>query len=102
MKLTKEQLAIYAAGVFDSAGTISQNRPIVSALLDTKKHHAMQQLHKAFGGQLTESPGTGRGEGKTFIQYSIPDTKQRTAFFKAILPFTTATESVERHIESLK
>lgn len=101
MKLTKEQLSIYAAGVFDAAGTISTNRPIATALKDTKKHHMLIILNQAFSGTIDETAGTGKGEGKTFIQWSIPDPKQRSKFFTAILPFSAAPESIERHLASL-
>jgi len=96
--MLKKDLAIYAAGVFDACGAISTSRPIASALQGTKKHEMLSRLHEAFGGDLAESAGQGKGEGKTFVQWSIKDEKERKAFFKAILPHSIATSTIEKHL----
>ena len=100
-KLTKDQLAIYAAGVFDGSGAISSHRPIASALKDTKKHECLIVLNKTFKGTLEEAAGQGRGEGKTFIQWKIADTQERIKFFSAILPYSVANENIERHLTAI-
>lgn len=100
--LKKTDLPIYAAGVFDASGAISLTRPIASAAANTKKHEMLQRLQQAFKGNLKETPGQGKGEGKTFIQWHIPDKKQRAAFFTAIKPYSVAAETIDRHLSSLK
>lgn len=99
--LSKDQLAIYAAGVFDASGAISITRPIASAAQHTKKHEMLQRLNKAFKGTLEETPGQGKGEGKVFVQWHLPDKKQRVAFFETIRQYSIASETIDRHLASL-
>ena len=100
-KMTKEQSTVYAAGVFDASGAISTHRPLASALKDTKKHECLIRLQQTFKGELEETPGQGRGEGKTFIQWKMPEPSERIKFFTAILPYSVASENIERHLTAI-
>ncbi len=101
MTLNKEQLTFYAAGVFDASGAISATRPIASASKDSKKHEMLIRLQKAFKGDLVETPGQGKGQGKIFIQWHITNPSHRKAFFSAIHPYSVAHDTIDRHLAQL-